>query len=159
TYDFGKKAFAGPLPRPIDCLGGQHDAHMIAEGLPGAGNVLIFDNQGSSGFPPGYLELFQGSRIIEVDPITQNIVWQYDASSSANTYWTLFSSFISSARRLPNGNTLINEGMNGRIFQVTRSGEIVWEYVNPHFGSWTEHFIQFGGRQSNWIYRAQPVPY
>ena len=29
------------------------------------------------------------------------------------------------------GNTLICEGSNGRIFEVTPAGEIVWEYVNP----------------------------
>jgi len=32
------------------------------------------------------------------------------------------------------GNTLINEASFGRIFEVTRDGEIVWEYVNPYFG-------------------------
>jgi hypothetical protein len=69
----------------------------------------------------------------------------------------VYSSFISSARRLPNGNTLIDEGMTGRIFQVTPKGEIVWEYVNPHFAATGLR----GGRtaQSNWVYRAQPVPY
>jgi hypothetical protein len=47
--------------------------------------------------------------------------------------WGFYSSFISSARRLPNGNTLIDEGMNGRIFQVTNKGEIAWEYISPYF--------------------------
>jgi hypothetical protein len=32
---------------------------------------------------------------------------------------------------LPNGNTLICEGAPGRIFEVTRNKEIVWEYINP----------------------------
>jgi hypothetical protein len=46
--------------------------------------------------------------------------------------------------------------MNGRIFQVTREGEIVWEYVNPHFAR-----ASLRGREvsTNWVYRAQPVPY
>ena len=35
---------------------------------------------------------------------------------------------------MPNGNTLINEGMFGRFFEVTVEGEVVWEYVNPYFG-------------------------
>lgn len=159
SYDFAKKRFAGPLPRPVDSLMGLHDAHMIEDGLPGAGNVLVFDNQGSAGFPPAYLDTFQGSRIVEIDPIGAQIVWQYDSSMSSQPVWGFFSSFISSARRLPNGNTLICEGMNGRIFQVTATGEIVWEYVNPHFGQWVFHLNPTGGNRSNWVFRAQPVPY
>jgi hypothetical protein len=46
----------------------------------------------------------------------------------------LFSSRISNAPRLPNGNTLINEGLDGRFFQVAADGDVVWEYVNPNFG-------------------------
>jgi hypothetical protein len=42
---------------------------------------------------------------------------------------------ISNAQRLPNGNTFINEGWFGRLFEVTREGDIVWEYVNPYFGA------------------------
>jgi len=159
AHDFSKKSFTGALPRTVDQLGGEHDAHMIPEGLPGAGNVLVFDNQGAAGFPPFYLDIFQGSRILEIDPITKQIVWQYDGSASGQPFWGFFSSFISSARRLPNGNTLICEGMNGRLFQVTRDGEIVWEYVNPHFGEWSIHHLKVGGASSNWVYRAQPVPY
>ena len=107
-----------------------------------------------------------GSRVLEIDPIAMQVVWQYDGASSADQYWTFYSAFISSARRLPNGNTLICEGMHGRVFQVTPEGDIVWEYVNPHFAEpvgkaedddrpnkWI-----FKGRR-NWIYRAQPVPY
>jgi len=35
-------------------------------------------------------------------------------------------------QRLPNGNTLITESTQGRIFEVTPENEIVWEYYNPH---------------------------
>ncbi|MBL8768161.1 MAG: hypothetical protein JNL94_12375, partial [Planctomycetes bacterium] len=45
-----------------------------------------------------------------------------------------FSSFISGAQRLTNGNTLICSGENGRIFEVTADGEIVWDYWNEHGG-------------------------
>ena len=65
------------------------------------------------------------SRVIEVDPVAKKVVWMYMAESSGQPLWDFHSSFISSARRLPNGNTLINEGMHGRIFQVTPTGEIV----------------------------------
>jgi len=139
AYDFSKMDFNGPCPRPLDKLGGQHDAHMIGKGQPGEGNVLVFDNDGPAGLPQVYSKTFPGSRILEIDPITKDIVWQYDASMSNKPFWMFVSSFISSARRLPNGNTLICEGMHGRIFQVTTEGEIVWEYVNPHYGEWTQH--------------------
>lgn len=159
SYDNSQKAFSGPLPRRVDSIAGQHDAHLIPEGLPGAGNVMVFDNQGASGFPPVYLEMFPGSRVLEIDPVRREIVWQYDASRSGQPFWTFFSSFISSARRLPNGNTLICEGMHGRSFQVTIEGEIVWEYVSPVFGQWADHDVDSGGRLSNYTFRAQPIPY
>jgi len=57
--------------------------------------------------------------------VKKEIVWQYTGESSGRPVWSFFSSFVSSAQRLPNGNTLIDEGMNGRIFQITRDGDIV----------------------------------
>lgn len=145
------------VPRPVDQTSGQHDAHIIPKGLPGAGNLLVFDNEGPSGFPPTRLSMFQGSRILEIDPVSKEVVWQYTGVDSDAPSWSFNSSFISSARRLPNGNTLIDEGMNGRIFQVTREGEIVWEYINPFFG----RQVLGEGREvrTNWVFRAQPVPY
>jgi len=146
------------LPRPIDQTSGQHDAHIIPKGLPGSGNLLVFDNESPSGYPPTRLFSILGSRVLEIDPITKQIVWQYTALDSGAPSWDFFSSFISSARRLPNGNTLICEGMNGRIFQVTSKGEIVWEYINPYFGQQfmihPKHSVK-----TNWVFRAQPVPY
>jgi hypothetical protein len=62
--------------------------------------------------------LISGSRVLEIDPQKNEIVWQYSAANSKQPGWAFYSSFISSARRLPNGNTLIDEGMNGRFFQV-----------------------------------------
>jgi hypothetical protein len=63
-------------------------------------------------------------------PDGNQIVWKYREAFPQNFY----SDRISNARRLPNGNTLINEGMFGRFFEVTSVGEVVWEYVNPYFG-------------------------
>ena len=159
AYNLSKRSFGGEFPRPIDSISGQHDAHLIPPGLPGEGNILLFDNQGAAGIPHVHLETFLSSRVLEIDPISKQIVWQYDASMSGLRYWQFYSCFISSARRLPNGNTLICEGMHGRIFQVTRDGEIVWEYVNPHFGEYGAHNSSTGRGPANWIYRAQPVPY
>ena len=144
------------VPRPVDQLSGQHDAHLIADGLPGAGNLLVFDNQGGAGFPTAALGIFSASRVLEIDPIKKEIVWQYTGADSDRPVWSFHSSFISSARRLANGNTLIDEGMNGRFFQITPKGEIVWEYVSPYFARAT---LRGQTVYSNWVYRAQPVPY
>lgn len=145
------------VPRPIDQTSGQHDAHLIPPGLPGAGDLLVFDNQGEAGYPPRPLAVMPGSRVLQINPVTKQIVWQYTATDSGQPPWGFYSSFISSAQRLPNGNTLIDEGMDGRIFQVTQSGRIVWEYVSPYFAP----APLFGGKSvvSNYVYRAQAVPY
>ena len=146
------------LPAPVDQVSGQHDPQIIPEGLPGAGNLLVFDDQGEAGYPPVKLNFTGGSRILEIDPVKKEIVWEYSASDTGRPEWTFYSSFISNARRLPNANTFIDEGMNGRFFQVTPAGEIVWEYVSPYFG---EAPLGPGGKKvvTNWVYRAQPVPY
>jgi hypothetical protein len=143
------------LPRPLDQMIGEHDVHMIAAGLPGAGNVLIFDNQGNAGFPPTRQGFFSASRVIEVNPQTKQIVWEYTAEKSGQAISTFYSAYISNAQRLPNGNTLINEGQSGRLFQVTPQGQVVWEYVSPFYGKAMprDHYV------SNTVYRAYMVDY
>ena len=146
------------VPRPVDQISGQHDAHIIPEGLPGAGNLLVFDNQGVAGYPTAAVPRTGGSRVLEIDPVKNEIVWQYTGEDSGNPGWSFRSTNISAARRLPNGNTFIDEGQSGRLFQVTRDGDIVWEYVNPYFRSGKDKFT---GRTTanNSLYRGQPVPY
>jgi hypothetical protein len=75
--------------------------------------------------------------------VTLQLVWSY-------TNARFFSTNISGAQRLPSGNTLITAGAGGRVFEVTRDGAIVWEYMFPLFG---------GANQSNAVYRAYRVPY
>jgi hypothetical protein len=81
------------------------------------GNILIFDN----GVDKGY------SRVVELDPFRKEIVWEYRAEPPEQ----FFSVSRGSSQRLPNGNTLITESDRGRVFEVTSSGEIVWEFFNP----------------------------
>ncbi|MHA1940219.1 MAG: arylsulfotransferase family protein [Candidatus Hodarchaeales archaeon] len=83
------------------------------------GNILIFDN----GIRRKY------SRIIEINPINNNIVWEYSSKKD------FFSPFMGSAQRLPNGNTLICDGANGRVIEITLKKEIVWEWLNPELDS------------------------
>ena len=93
----------------------QHNPTMLDNG-----RVLIFDNgPHKSGFTH--------SRVIEVDPGSNEIAWEYKGDPPISFY----SYHISGAERQPNGNTLICEGAPGRIFEVTPSKEIVWEYINP----------------------------
>ncbi|WP_018265935.1 aryl-sulfate sulfotransferase [Methylosinus sp. LW4] len=146
------------VPRPVDQISGQHDAQIIPKGLPGAGNLLVFDNQGEAGYPRASVTVTGGSRVLEIDPVTKQIVWQYTGASSGNPGWTFRSTHISNARRLPNGNTFIDEGQIGRFFQVTPEGEIVWEYLNPYPRRGKD--AESGRPTLNYsVYRAQPVPY
>ena len=114
---------------------GQHDATWIDEGLPGEGNILVFNNgvgrlegeyssvdefappideQGIYDYTPGYA----------FEPNQQ--LWMY----TADTPDEFFSDYISGAQRLPNGNTLICDGAHGILFEVTMDKKIVWLYVN-----------------------------
>ncbi len=98
----------------------QHQAQLLRNG-----NILLLDNRGGNRQAP--LRLDQ-SEILEIDPLTQEVVWRYGASRES----PFFTSWLGYVQRLPNGNTLITESTQGRIFEVTREGRIVWEYLNPH---------------------------
>ena len=96
----------------------QHDPSMLSNG-----NVLNFDN-GSHRKQLG----MPSSRVIEVDPKTNQIVWPNQDRPQFN----FFSPYFSGARRLSNGNTLKTEGNFGRMFQVTPQGDVVWAYIDPY---------------------------
>ncbi len=81
------------------------------------GNIMIYDN----GWQNKY------SRIIELDPLTKKIVWEYKANPPKQFY----SMYGGNAQRLPNGNILIAEEDRGRAFEITKDGEIVWEFYSP----------------------------
>jgi Arylsulfotransferase (ASST) len=126
----------GPPP-----LSGQHGINPLPNG-----NYLLFDNgpfRADIGAP-----LF--SRVLEIDPGTNEIVWRYQDGANQLNWPSFFSSILSNAQRLPNGNTLINEGLSGRFFEVTPEGDVVWEYVNPYFGPSNAPPTD----QSNQVFRA-----
>ena len=115
----------------------QHNPQWIAPGLPGAGNILIFNNGHEFGdFSRGYssvdeiappvdganYRLNPHSAYAPVEP-----VWVYTAATPSD----FFAKYISGAQRLPNGNTLICDGVHGTLFEVTPAGKTVWKYVNP----------------------------
>lgn len=110
---------------------GQLDAPHNPSLLPN-GNILVFDNGRARGW----------SRVVEVDPSTNQIVWEYRAPG----FW---SKLRGGAQRLPNGNTLITESQRGRVFEVTPAGTVVWEY-------WNDEETEDGTRRQ--IYRMQRLP-
>ena len=101
-------------------LSGQHDSQMIPQGLPGAGNIIVFDNGAS---PHKDLAHCGCSYVLEINPSDSSLVWVYE-----NGHF-FFARFTASCQRLPNGNTLILESLCRRLFEVTPEKEIVWEYV------------------------------
>jgi len=114
-----------------------HDPHMLSNG-----NIIVLDNgrfHTDVYFPPDF------SRIVEVNPATNEIEWVYKAGNPVDFYTT----YIGGCQRLPNGNTLICEGAMGRFFEVSPKGELVWEYINPFYA-------QAGGNfgLNNSVYRC-----
>ncbi len=87
----------------------QHEALVTDEG-----RILLFDNRKHDG----------QSRVVEYDVIADEIVWSY-------THEGLFSSGAGAQQRLPNGNTLITESQEGRIFEITPDGRTVWHFISP----------------------------
>lgn len=90
----------------------QHAPQMLKNG-----NILLFDN----GIDRGY------SRVVEINPITKKIVWQFDKFNGQN----FFSKKQGYVQRLPNGNTLITNSESGMVFEVTPNKKIVWVWYNP----------------------------
>ena len=108
-------------------LGHQHNPTVLSNG-----NILVFDNDYHR--LPEYENRYHSnlgiySRVLEVNPDTNKIEWEYRDEEVRKFY----SAVCSSAQRLPNGNTLICESTTGRIFEVTPDKEKVWEFSNPFY--------------------------
>ncbi|MEM7306467.1 MAG: arylsulfotransferase family protein [Planctomycetota bacterium] len=101
----------------------QHEATM----LPG-GTVLLLDN---GSMKRGW------SRVVEVDPLTDEIVWEYRAPEPSD----FFTASRGTVQALPGGNVLVGSSNSGEAFEVTREGEVVWRFLNPH----TDHQGRRGG--------------
>ncbi|WP_432630100.1 aryl-sulfate sulfotransferase [Brotaphodocola sp.] len=146
--------------RIIGQIIGQHHCHMIPKGLPGEGNILLFDNGGWAGYgmpsrcsrDGGKADLRDHSRVLEIDPTTLEVVWEFSGRTFGGMMGIVadskfYSPLISSAQRLPNGNTLICEGCYMRMFEVTPDKEVVWEFIAPFKG------------MREMVYRAYRYPY
>ena len=78
------------------------------------GTMLIFDNLGA----------VKGSRALEVNPMTGDVIWNYAGTSDL----TLDSSKYSTISWLPNGNRLVSSTYGARALEVTPENETVWEW-------------------------------
>jgi hypothetical protein len=105
-----------------------HCSTWIPSGLPGAGNILAFNNRENQGTsivaeltPPvdarGNYILESGSAYGPAAP-----VWSYTSSG-------FYSNHLGGCQRLLDGNTLIIESLEGRIFEVDASGAVTWSYA------------------------------
>jgi Arylsulfotransferase (ASST) len=108
-WDAGRVVWAWGQGR----IRGPHDASLLADG-----HILLFDNRLGEGW----------SRVIEIDPLSREVVWEWHASKPTDFY----SASRGSAQRLSNGNTLIAESDRGHAFEVTPAGDVVWDFWNPN---------------------------
>ncbi len=138
-------------------LFGPHDGRWIPDGYPGAGHLLVFNN--GLGSPR------RSSSVIEIDPPRADGQYRspplapFGPISPAWTYpppggQSFYADFISGAHRLPNGNTFITAGPEGRFFEVTAEGETVWEYRNPYSGTAPNP----AGDPARSVFRATLIP-
>ncbi len=100
----------------------QHDARELEDG-----RVMLFDNGGAR----------RGSAVQVFDAASRQLRSEYRGSKERPFY----SRTCGTAQPLPDGNTLITESDNGRAFEITPDGTIVWEFYNPHRAGDEDEFI------------------
>lgn len=107
VFDLAKRELKGRVLEGV--LDGQHEPTILENG-----NVLVFDNRVSA----------PGSRVVEVNPSTRDVVWSYEAPDfRVQSEGAVFP--------LPNGDVLVTDSQRGRVFEVTRDKAIVWDYFRP----------------------------
>lgn len=137
----------------------QHDVQWVPAGHPGAGHLTIFNNgrQRPTGDYSTVVEIAlprlpDGSYALAPDAPYEPKApfWCYDPPEAER----FFCSFISGAHRLRNGNTLICDGPEGRLFEVTPDGTVAWDYKVP-FGSADG---EDGPRMTHSLFRGTRIP-
>jgi len=113
----------------------QHDAHWIPSGLPDEGKIMIFNN--------GEQREYSSIDIID-PPLDGDNLNNYFLTSNSdpygplNLYWSysdslnFYSTRVSGAQQLQNGNTLICSGFQGRLFEIEHETDsVVWDFTIP----------------------------
>ncbi len=104
------------MPRVVWLWGPNNTARQHSARILDRGTIILFDNGVDS------------SRVIEVNPATYDIVWEFPGDSN----FRFFSETVGSGQAVPNGNVLITDTHGSRAFEVTRDRRIVWEWRSPH---------------------------
>ncbi len=112
----------------------QHDAQWIPAGLPGAGNILVFNNGNAR-------PLGEFSSVDELVPPVDSLGFYrlrpdstYGPDSACWTYRlpdALMSDHIGGCQRFENGNTIACAGPFGTFLEVTPESRLVWKYISP----------------------------
>jgi hypothetical protein len=135
----------------------QHDAQWIANGLPGAGRMLVFNN--------GVTPIRAYSSVDELEPPVDSLGYYHLRPDS--TYgpdgprWTyqdsscFYSEIISGCQRMGNGNTLVCEGLSGTLFEVTADTHLVWKYINPVCDTGPMFQGESIPPGSNWVFKTR----
>lgn len=92
----------------------QHEAVMLEESHPQAGNIIVFNNQLHSDA--------RRTKVQILDPLAAEVVWEYSTD-------TFYSPTAGLAQPLPGGNIMIASSVGGRVFEITPDGQIVWEWA------------------------------
>jgi hypothetical protein len=103
-----------------DELDGQHFPVLMNDNT-----LLVFDNGRKRG---------EYSRVLKVNPISRQIVWEYKGTEPD----AFHTKTIGGAFPLPNGNILVTEGRKGRVFELTPSKEIVWQFEHTRLPKYAE---------------------
>lgn len=117
-------------------LFGQHDAKWMPDSFPYGGQIMIFNN--GVGRPEGNY-----STVVIIDPPLdengQYLLEEAQAFGPEELSWefvadpptSMFTNSMGGVQALPNGNALICISNDGTFWEVTSTGELVWEYINP----------------------------
>lgn len=136
-WRWGNPRMYGAGTRSDQRLFYQHNPEWVPGEKAGELRLTVFNN-GSTRPEKEFSSVDE--LVLPFDPKTGFALAPGGAFGPAEPAWSysepeqFFSGFISGAQRLPNGNTLVCEGAEGRVFEVTRDGRIVWDFVNPHGG-------------------------
>jgi hypothetical protein len=141
----------------------QHDVHRIPAGLPGAGHLIAFSNGLPTTRPYSSVEeitptMVDGEYVARGDGTFAATIERVYPKRGQGRF---FAAIVSSAQRLPNGDTLMADGPHGRIIEVNDKGRVVWEYDNPHFRVRADTPKQSGAGEPirpQWIFRARRYP-
>ena len=138
-YRWGNPRMYGAGDEPDQRLFYQHHPQFVTGKKPGELRILVFNNN-ASGVDADDPYSSVDELLLPFDSDKGFVREAGAAFGPAAPAWSysnpgnFFSSFISGAQRLPNGNTLICSGAPGRVFEVTSEGKIVWDYLNPYEG-------------------------